>query len=312
MIGLSSTLAGIVTFNPCTSILSSLLRQLCCDECDVVVFDNGSENLTDILDLTQDFPSCRVVKSTRNLGISGAGNEIFKLAIRENKKFVILFDQDSIPESRYCADLVRIFGQYENERVAAIGGMQICRFTMRAQPFLQFSRWRIRKIDPTKILGELKVDFLITSGTLVSVESLREIGGFEDELFIDNVDVEWCFRALAKKYELLGVADTQFSHTIGEGRARFAGFNIAKKHSNFRTYYIWRNVLTLLKRDYVPVIWKINASMRIFVKMGFVLLSSSEGLKHMSAAIRGVRASLPVKTLQSVGKDSLSLGNIRV
>ncbi|GAB2503001.1 glycosyltransferase family 2 protein [Microbulbifer agarilyticus] len=302
------TLAGVITFHPDLPTLKSLLSRLYEDECEVVVVDNGSDNISEIRTLCQESDHCELIVNQENRGISGAGNQIFRLAVDRQHEFVVLFDQDSIPQQNYCSDLNTIFQQYRERRVAAISGRQFCRFTQRHQPFIRFSRWRVHKYSSFEGVDVIDAHFLITSGALVSVSCLKDIGGLEDELFIDNVDVEWCFRALAKGYRLLGVATSQFSHAIGEGRSLCLGVPIVKKHSSSRTYYVWRNVLSLLVRDYVPIVWKINAFIRMLLKLVFLIFTSSERFKHLSATLRGVRERLPRKTLDSAKSDVNSRG----
>ncbi|MCV5831057.1 hypothetical protein OFN28_30780, partial [Escherichia coli] len=43
--------------------------------------------------------------------------------------------------------------------------------------------------------GCVDVDHLIASGSLIPVDVFEKIGGMDDSLFIDYVDVEWSLRA---------------------------------------------------------------------------------------------------------------------
>ena len=43
----------------------------------------------------------------------------------------------------------------------------------------------------TRIGSAEPVWFVISSGSLISLAALSDVGGFEDDFFIDAIDVEW-------------------------------------------------------------------------------------------------------------------------
>jgi len=53
----------------------------------------------------------------------------------------------------------------------------------------------------------LETDMLIASGCLIPADVLRDVGLMDDALFIDHVDTDWCMRARARGYRLLGVCE---------------------------------------------------------------------------------------------------------
>ncbi|GMG88733.1 glycosyltransferase family 2 protein [Biformimicrobium ophioploci] len=308
----AATLAGIITFNPEEKTLGALLERLALDDCDIVVFDNGSSNLDAIRACCSRINGCALIESAQNVGVSGAGNELFRIAIDQGRQYVVLFDQDSIPGEGYCKRLAEVIGQPSNTDVAGVGGAQLCRYTDKLQPFIRFSSWGVSKKNPDSAGGPVEADFLITSGTLISISHLKDLGGFDQDLFIDNVDVEWCARALVQDYRLLGVPSVQFTHAIGEGHSRLAGISLAKVHSPFRTFYIWRNVLSLLRRNYIHRAWKINACVRMVLKLVFLFFVSSDRMVHLKAAIRGVREMQQKKSLSDVRSQATEGWGVRV
>ena len=101
-------------------------------------------------------------------------------------------------------------------------------------------------------------DFLISSGSFIPMQAIREVGMMDESLFIDYVDAEWCLRATAKGWFVYGVNDAIMQHSIGESRKQFWFLrwrNIAF-HKPFRYYYIFRNSWILRNRTYVPSHWK--------------------------------------------------------
>jgi len=92
----------------------------------------------------------------------------------------------------------------------------------------------------------------------MSANLFRKLGGLDECLFIDHVDTEWAFRVLNAKLHLLGIPDATFDHAMGERSLRFwcFGWRIWPQRSPKRHYYLFRNAIWLMRRNYVPMIWK--------------------------------------------------------
>ncbi|MCA0901398.1 glycosyltransferase family 2 protein [Microbulbifer agarilyticus] len=304
----TGTLIGIVTYNPDLSVFEALLERVSGQDCDVVVYDNASDNLDSIIGMSERNLSCSVVAGQANIGISGAANAIFGIAVQRNKEFVLLFDQDSIPSKSYAKTLISAYRELcgQGVNVAALGGIHTCRFTNQSQPLIQFGKWKPTKLLPEECEGSVPVDFLITSGTLIPVQSLKKIGGYDDQLFIDSVDLEWCSRALALGFQLFGVVDAKFTHEIGEGRSTIMGLPLVKTHSPIRTFYINRNILILSKREYVSMSWKINVILRASLKILFFVFFDKARYEHLKAIVAAARYQKNRKTLAEVNSEAVA------
>ena len=91
-----------------------------------------------------------------------------------------------------------------------------------------------------------KTKFWLTSGNFVKIDAWRAAGGYKEELFIDYVDFEFCFRAGRVCY----LRDYSISHKIGnpiEFRLFGKSFH-AMNHSPLRDYYRFRNSRYLAKK----------------------------------------------------------------
>lgn len=94
---------------------------------------------------------------------------------------------------------------------------------------------------------------LITSGTILDLAQIDQVGLFDEALFIDFVDTEFSFRVVEKGYRNLLFADIVLQHRIGYlkmGRS-FKNFQTSARilHAPIRVYYILRNGLHLLFRS---------------------------------------------------------------
>jgi len=96
----------------------------------------------------------------------------------------------------------------------------------------------------------IEVPGAITSGNIISVEHALKIGGFEEKLFIDEVDFEFCYRGQLKGYKSYQISGIEMQHTIGNP--------VSKKllwlkwtptnHGRVRKYYVTRNKLWVYKK----------------------------------------------------------------
>jgi len=66
----------------------------------------------------------------------------------------------------------------------------------------------------------MECDFLLSSGSLVPLDVIDKVGGMEEELFIDQVDTEWCLRARSMGYRVFGAFGAILEHRLGEAHAR--------------------------------------------------------------------------------------------
>ncbi|HFP9739483.1 TPA: glycosyltransferase family 2 protein, partial [Escherichia coli] len=65
---------------------------------------------------------------------------------------------------------------------------------------------------------------IIASGKLINLEVLDQVGFMEDDLFIDGVDHEWCWRAGRLGYKIAIIENAIMKHRLGDARGNFLGF----------------------------------------------------------------------------------------
>jgi len=93
------------------------------------------------------------------------------------------------------------------------------------------------------------------------------IGGLDEALFIDHVDTEWAFRAMFHGAHLYGIPWLAFEHNMGEKVRRiwFFSWRVWPERSPLRHYYLFRNTVRLIRRPYVPKVWKGWALVKLIV-----------------------------------------------
>ena len=166
-----------------------------------------------------------------NEGIAKRLNSAVKYAIENKFDYLLTMDQDSSFKKGDFEKYINYIqaGSYNN----------VVQFGVNCQP--QFT---VPTNMPEPVLT------LITSGTILNLSFIQNIGSFNENLFIDFVDAEFSYRVIQKGYINLMYADIVLNHSIGtlvEGRSLI---NFKKTlritHHPIRVYYIIRNGLFLL------------------------------------------------------------------
>lgn len=255
--------AVIVTYNPDLDSLLCLLKAASSQVSTLIVVDNGSSaEVTDTIQYL--LPSNgTLIQKGFNSGIAEAFNTGIAEANKLGSSHVILFDQDSEP----APDMVDVLMQsiQSSDNVAAVGPQysDVKSTDQELSGFVRLKRFSFEKVDCHH--GDVvEVDHLISSGCLISMKALKDIGGMEEALFIDYVDTEWCLRAIDKGYSLLGVGSALMKHDLGDDFIRLFGRNIPM-HSPLRHYYLIRNGIWLLRQPWVSSQWRIMDVRRLIL-----------------------------------------------
>lgn len=86
----------------------------------------------------------------------------------------------------------------------------------------------------------LKKEITMTSGSVIKTSVIQDCGFFLEELFIDLVDSEYCFRIRNKHYWIIQVSPIVLNHQLGYKKVNKLGITTIN-YSALRTYYIVRN-----------------------------------------------------------------------
>ena len=293
-IGYNKSCALIVTYNPDITPLLELLRQLN-KETDFVVIDNGSLGIERLAESITAYKNCqKIIQLGNNEGLAKALNIGIKWALDNEYEYVFLFDQDSGLCDLFVSRMISAYKdacQNSQNHIAAVGPRIINPRTMRQAPFKLFNRLMLRSdMLFTNSNTHYIADFLITSGTLLVLRYIDEIGAMKEKYFIDNIDLEWCFRAKSKGFDLIGTDDAVLYHAIGERSFNpLVRAGIIAQHNPARTYYSSRNRTHLYSVTYCPLGWKIRDMIRFFIKSGWLLLSSHERKQYWHNIRSGIK-----------------------
>jgi rhamnosyltransferase len=288
--------AIIVSYYPNFEKLKQLIYDLKTQVKQIIIVDNTPTHSLEHNSFS-DWFGVHYVSFGENWGVASAQNFGINWACEQGAEFVMLFDQDSRPHEgmvwlQYCACL-RLLAK--GVRVGAVGPRYV---DERNDEHPSFSRLKgIKLINSTgKLDGNIvPVDFVISSGALIPMHTLRQVGLMASELFIDQIDIEWGFRAKSMGYRSFGISNALMDHSLGETPLEFCGRKLLN-HSPLRHYYIFRNAVWLIHRNYTPLGWRLYFFKMICIRWLIYTLFVRPRMEYFKMMVRGVWHGLIGKT----------------
>lgn len=266
---------GIVLYNPSLEILNKSISEIEHIATNICLIDNCSDNIKEINQLLKKHPKIIIIKNKENLGIAKALNQLLEFANCQKSEFLLTLDQDSILKK----EMLNYMLQYKNEKDVAL----IC-------PVINDLNKENRKIQSEQVLD---IERCITSGTLMKLKVCNKIGIFDEKMFIDYVDFDYCKRVILNKKRIIRVQNAIINHEIGRRtRHKFLFWTIyPTNHNPNRVYYYARNIkyyckkfkhkMTLKEkiREYTYLSWKALS----------ILLYEKNKKKKLSMFFKGIK-----------------------
>jgi rhamnosyltransferase len=281
-----------VTFNPDSSRLAEQLAALRGQVDERIVVDNASTPAIGEIVGGED-PEVRLLALDDNVGVAGAFNIGIREARRRGADFALLLDHDSVPTPGMVAALAegyRRSAAMSGAPVAAVGPRVVDARDRKPYPFIRLGWTHNRHLHCGEGGEELLAcDFLISSGTLVALEQFDRVGAFDEALFVDSVDLEWCCRARSLGFALYGVCGARLDHWLGDRRREVMGGVALVVHPPQRLYYMTRNRFLLYQRPYMPFKWKIKDVLRVAAKFTATMVFLAPRREYCSMSWRALR-----------------------
>jgi len=295
-----SVCAGVVAHNPKVDDIEVLIDNLLQCARWVVIVDNCSSDPR-YREGGSDKQEVKVIRNAENRGVSGGINQIIDYAREVGAEFVTAYDQDTQISAGLVDTLARDLQALvaAGEPVAAIGPLVIDDFTNNTLPFVQFRfpfNARYRGWARAREGQLVDCHFLISSGCLMSMHAIDEIGAMNEALFIDNVDLDWCFRAISKKFKVYGDFAGVIRQRIGENCTQIPFTNsVIRHHDANRNYYMTRNRFWLYRQAYVKGSWIFHDLCRFACKLAYLLVFRAGRISLLKSTAKGVVESFTMK-----------------
>jgi rhamnosyltransferase len=225
-------IAGVVIlYHPDMELLLANIQSYNTGLKQLYVYDNSETKTPGIEEaLFKLNPSIEYKYFNANEGIAKRLNQAMDQAAFNHYDYLLTMDQDS---SFKAGD----FQKYKS-LIQASAYNHVAQFGVNCQP--DFTQ---PKEQPEEALT------LITSGSILNLSLIKNIGPFNEALFIDFVDAEFSYRVIQNGYINLMFSNIVLNHNLGklvEGRG-LGNFKKSMRiiHAPNRVYYIVRNGLYL-------------------------------------------------------------------
>jgi rhamnosyltransferase len=209
----------------------------------------------------------------RNVGIAAALNMAFEKACATGHEFIVSFDQDSTMSKIEVYDYVQLaLNEFHRSEVSVIG----CRFTGDG-------------LNTSSPVTEVRS--VICSGSIYRLSTWAKLKGFDEGLFIDEVDHDYCYRVRELRGKILLMSDFLLQHEVGEVKEvtilgkRFFSSN----HEGIRRYYQTRNSLYVSMRHFGLHTNPVRAITNISVMLLLILLVENDRMSKLKYIFIGVR-----------------------
>jgi hypothetical protein len=197
----SATIAGLSqAFESCPRLLDSI---------GVLVWDNSPSKPNNP---SLSFPF-EYRPSTENIGVSAAYNSATEVAEATGCPWLLLLDQDTTVSGDFLTRMLEYSWELEgNQHVAAIAP-----FLMEGDRTISPGVVLFNRVKPLSLplTGEyVKEAYAANSGTLMRVASLKEIGGYNEDFWLDYSDIV-AFHFLYRHNKCLFIAgDLKLQHKL--------------------------------------------------------------------------------------------------
>lgn len=220
----------IVLYNPNQTVVENIASYI--DDLDMLyAVDNSDQKQSNIINSLLKNSKIHYINNNGNQGIAQALNIGANKAIEMGCQWLLTMDQDSSFNPVVFKKYLECFQRTPNPEEIAI-----------------FSPNYLKANNIESSCSFTEKLTTITSGSLLNLHSYSIIGEFNEELFIDEVDHEYCLRAHLFNYKVVQFETIFLQHQIGSqikikllGKVHFKNI-----HAPIRHYYMTRNSLYIL------------------------------------------------------------------
>ncbi|QFR42554.1 glycosyltransferase family 2 protein [Sulfurimonas xiamenensis] len=258
----------VVLYNPDESIIKNINSYLNSLK-KIYIVDNSEEKNIDLINRIKEISyKCEYIDNYGNKGIAHALNVGAKLAIKNGADWLLTMDQDTS------------FNNNDLEKTTV--------------ELFEIDINKIAVVAPSHYIGDDTKPFyneiVMTSGNLLNLHLFQKIGEFDEKLFIDSVDTEYCLRIYSMGYKIKRISSIILKHNLGDiKKYKICGIKFRPtNHTFIRRYYIVRNrfyTWDKYKNLYPAFVkWEKIATFKQLIK---IILFEKDKLKKIIFSFRG-------------------------
>lgn len=225
--------AVVVLYNPTLMEIENINSYIDKVDYAIIVDNSDTDNSDKVFSIIDRSKKIDYYTEKKNLGLcKGLNLGIEKLKER-GCEWAILFDADSKIGSDIFAIYNNAIHDYKNDEVAVFAPVHI------------FDR-----SNNGAYKGYKEVSWSMTSGWLVNIAIFEKQGGFFEELFVDGLDMDYCFKSHENGYKVIECGEAIINHKPAETK-QFLWFKYGIA-SPYRYYMQARQLIWCWKRYKKP------------------------------------------------------------
>lgn len=253
---MSRIISLITSYFP-TTAHSDNIRKISEQSNKVIVCDNSNVDNTELF---SGLPNLTYIPNMKNLGLSCAFNAVLcdKRFEWKDDDFIAFFDQDSVIVEKHIENLVNEFIAINENgiRIGCIGPV----FYNTSHNATELPRFYTNLNSRS-----MKVSSIMTSSMITKYKILKEIGFWNQEIFLDLADWDICWRMQENGYINVMSHVSVLRHSIGEGEKKVGPLTI-RIAKPFREYYETRDCQYLLRKKYTPFKYRVRFHLMLTVR----------------------------------------------
>ncbi|HTG56177.1 MAG TPA: glycosyltransferase, partial [Niabella sp.] len=221
----------VILYNPAKEVREYIAGYLSFLE-ELMIIDNSEP--ASKLDLSGWGDQVTIVQDGINKGIAARLNQAARYAIEKGAKWLLTMDQDSFFSGDYLKQYLDCLGSIPDTDKIAMCGVAF------------------ESVPSIIECSVVETDNLITSGSMVNLDVFKKIVDFDENLFVDEVDFEYCARAITNGFKTIQFQNIYLNHSLGTVSQHRSLKSLKKTsrtlHAPLRLYYMVRNYLYVRDR----------------------------------------------------------------
>lgn len=233
---MNSVAAVIITYNV-ENNFRNRINKLKGKVHEIIVVDNGSkiETINMLKELENDIT---IIYLEKNKGIAYALNKGINYSIEKGYDWILTLDHDSIVTDDMIENMLKCYGNFDKELREKVAMLVPTHVEEK-----EYENSNIISNEEKFSKPYIEVLTEITSGALTKADIYKNIGLYDEKLFIDLVDHDYCLSLNRKGFKVIQVSSAVLIHNLGESvKKNVLGLKMTPtNHSPLRRYYMSRN-----------------------------------------------------------------------
>lgn len=275
----ANTAAVVVLFHPPAGLHARLARvQAQVAKLVVVSNDQGPRDRL----AGSDTAKLLYLSMPSNVGLAAALNAGLQRAAGDGFRWCLLLDQDTVIDADLVQRLADVYASYPEP--ACIGIL--------APNYRSSVNGRLAYRGN---VGWSEQPAVVTSGSLVNLLALGEVGSMREDFFIEGIDTEFCLRLRAAGWKIVASGPSVMLHGAGETEERklLGRTVLVSHHAAWRCHLQFRNLLwTMARWGGSDWRWMASSLAAIFKRLVLVMLFEQERPAKLRAMASGAAQGL--------------------